>query len=176
VPTAEWTFVALVISTNLTQYDLDNVITADTNATLYVGSLSGGLNKYVDNTAQTGNQIINGSSPAVLALARTTVSASENGGNYAQSKVRFNDTAVFYKALSGQTITNLYAAGGASLVLVLTAVPDPGVPGNLLLTWNAGTLQEATVVNGPYTDVAGPPTSPYSTPMTGTQHYFRLRN
>lgn len=175
IPTAEWTFVALVVSTNLTQYDIDNSITVDTNATLYVGSLSGGgLQKYVDSTAQSGNVISSGTSPAVLALGRTTVTASENGGHYAQNNVRFNAAAVFYTALSAQTITNLYTAGGVSLYLNI--VPDINTPGNVLITWPIGTLQEATAVNGPYTDVAGPPASPYSVTASDAQHYFRVRN
>lgn len=175
VPSATWTFVALVISTNLNQYDMDNSITSDTNATLYIGSLStGGIATYSDNTAQTGDRIFNGTSPAVLALGRTTQSSSENGGHNTESNVRFNDVSVFYKALSAQTITNLYNAGGVQLIL--SAIPDPGTPGNLLLTWPTGTLQEATVVTGPYMDVAGPPSSPYSVPMTDVQHYYRLRN
>jgi hypothetical protein len=38
-----------------------------------------------------------------------------------------------------------------------------------------GTLQSATTVNGPYTDVSGA-TSPYSSPTSGAPKYFRARN
>ena len=176
IPSAEWAFVALVVSTNLTQVDLDNNIPADTNATLYVGSISeGGLFSYTVSAALTGYNIPSGTSPASLALGRTTFSSSENGGYYETSDVRFNDVAVFYQGLSPQTITNLYVAGAGMNSLPISAIPDPSTPGNLLLTWIVGTLQEATVVTGPYTDVASLPASPYSAPMTEARHFYRLR-
>ena len=180
IPSAEWSFVALVVSTNLTQADLDSSIAADTNATLYVGSISGGgLSSYTASTALSGYNIPGGTSPANLALGRTTFSSSENGGYYQTSDVRFNDVAVFYHGLSPQTITNLYVAGAGMNRMPISAIPDPTTPGNLLLTWMVGTLQESTPsVTGPYNDVPGAPTSPpyaYSVPMTDAQHYYRLR-
>jgi hypothetical protein len=162
--TNEWTFVALVISTNATP---------DTNATVYVGSESLGLLSTNDSTAETLDIIGTGSNPNILALGRSTPTASENGGFYTGTTSQFSSVAVFYSALSPSAITHLYQAGvGVSL----TAVPDPSVPGNLLLKWNFGTLQEATDVTGPYTDVAGPPVSPHSIPMTGQQQFYRIRN
>jgi hypothetical protein len=176
IPSAEWTFVALVVSTNLVQYDLDNLIAADTNATLYIGSQSGGgISQYIDDTAQTGHLIPNGVSPAILAFGRTTQSSAENGGHNDQSNVRFSDVSVFYQALSAQTITNLYMIG-ATTSLPISIGRDPGTPGNVLINWTIGTLQEATVVSGPYTDVAGPPSPPYSVPATDAHHFYRLRN
>jgi hypothetical protein len=47
---------------------------------------------------------------------------------------------------------------------------------SLILTWPAGfILQSASQVTGTYTDVAGA-VSPYATPMTGPQKFFRLRS
>ena len=178
IPSAEWTFVALVVSTNLTQDDIANSIIADTNATLYVGSISkGGLSSWTSSTALSGANIPNGLSPAVLALGRTTFSSSENGGYNQTSDVRFNDVAVFYQALSAQSLTNLYVAGTGLNSLPLGVKPDPSTPGNILLNWIVGTLEESTnSVSGPYTDEPNYPTSPYSIPMTDKQHYYRLRN
>lgn len=174
IPSAEWTFVALVVSTNLTQADIDSSITADTNATLYIGSHSVGFNTVQYSTALSGVVIgNNNTSLAPLALGRTTQSSSENGGWYATSTADFNGVAVFYSVLSAQTITNLYLNGAG---LYLSGVPDINAAGNLLLTYPMGTLQDSTNVAGPYNDVTGPPASPYSVPMTDPQHYYRIHN
>jgi hypothetical protein len=171
----EWTFIALTISTNLTQADADNFINADTNAIVYVGSPTVGFQAFTNSTALNGTVMPSGTSASPLALGRTTVAYSENGSFSAVSDAQFNSVAIYYQALSTATIANLYAVGTVP-ALKVTGVPDPGIPGNILLTWPVGILQEATAVVGPYTDVSGPPTSPYSVPMTGTQHYYRLRN
>jgi autotransporter-associated beta strand protein len=132
IPSGEWTFVALVISTNLSQQDLASSITKDTNATVYVGSKSSGFSSYVDGTAFTGHLIVPGTSLSALALGRTTQSSSEHGGYANQSNVRFNDVAVFYSALSPQTINNLYLAGAG------VPINDTWV-GNLSSDWDTVT-------------------------------------
>jgi hypothetical protein len=172
IPTNEWTFVALVVSTNLTAADNNNSITADTNVTVYVGSHSGGFGSATDSTALNGSTIANGSSVTTLALGRTTVSSSENGSFYAASTSEFSSVAVFYSALSPQAITNLYVVGAKGVSLY--GVPDPTVKGNILLTYPVGTLQQANVVQGPYTDVPGAAT-PYSVPMTNSSSFFQVR-
>jgi hypothetical protein len=174
IPSGEWTFVALVISTNLTQADIGSSITADTNATVYIGSHSVGFASVQYSTALTGDNIgNNNASLAELALGRTTTSSSEHGGWNTTSTAAFNGVAVFYSALSAQTITNLYLKGAG---LYLSGVPDVNTAGNLLLTYPLGTLQESTNVTGPYTDVSGPPLSPDSVPMTDPKHFYRVRN
>lgn len=46
--------------------------------------------------------------------------------------------------------------------------------GNVVIGWEGeGTLQEADVVTGPFTDVAGA-TNPFSTPADGSEKYYRL--
>jgi hypothetical protein len=167
IPTNEWTFIALVISTNSTP---------DTNATVYVGSHSTGLHSATDSTAINGDLIANGADVAALALGRSAVSAAEHGTPYTTSTADFSSVAVFYRALSPQTITNLYAAGAAGVSL--TGVPDPSIQGNLLLTYPVGNLQSAPAVQGPYTPVldtnSNPVISPYSVPMTNQDYFFRV--
>lgn len=52
----------------------------------------------------------------------------------------------------------------------LTITPVAG--GNVKITWPAGTtLQQATAVTGPYTDVGGSPVSPLTLPASGTKFY-----
>ena len=43
-----------------------------------------------------------------------------------------------------------------------------------ILTWPAGTLQSASQLNGPYSNVTGA-TSPYTTPVSGAQEYYRVQ-
>jgi Concanavalin A-like lectin/glucanases superfamily len=167
VPVDEWTFVALTIDP------------AGTNATLYMGSHSTGLQVSVDDTNST-LDIINGTANATapILLARSPYSfyeqgqGSANGGN----NVAFNDVVIFYKALSASTITNLYLTGAA---LYVAGAPDPSFPGNLLLNYPLGNLQSADQVQGPYTDVLDggslPVVSPYSVPMTNAASFFRAK-
>jgi hypothetical protein len=166
----EWTFVALVVSTNLTQADLDNSVTADTNATIYVGAPSIGLTTAVDSTALNGDTIASGTSASALALGRTASAASDNGSEYQQNNVAFHGVAVFYSALSAQTITNLYFKS-ASLGLFEAA--DPNTPGNLLLTYPMGTLRSSTTLNGIYAPVTGA-SSPWSITPSLPQQYYRV--
>lgn len=170
--TNEWTFVALVISTNLTPSDINNSITSDTNATIYVGAHSIGLQSATDSTALNGDTIASGTSPSVLALGRTTLAASEHGGFYAANTGIFNGVAVFYSTLSPQTITNLFLKGAG---LYLSGTRDPNTAGNLLLTYPMGTLLGSTNLTGPYTVVPGAST-PYSVPMTNKQNFYLLHN
>ena len=172
IPTNEWTFVAIVVSTNLTAADLSASVTADTNVTVYVGSHSGGLGSATDSTALDGSTIASGTSATILALGRSTYSSSENNNFYAASTATFSSVAVFYSALSPQAITNLYITGARGVSLY--GVPDPVVKGNLLLTYPVGVLQEASVVQGPYTDVSGA-TTPFSVPMAGSSSFFMVR-
>jgi hypothetical protein len=163
IPTNEWTFIALVISTNSTP---------DTNATIYVGSHSTGLGSVTDSTAVNGDLIGIGSDVSFLTLGRSAISSAENGNPYTTSTAQFSSVAVFYSALSPQTITNLYAIGAKGVSL--QGVPDPSVHGNLLLTYPLGTLQQANVVQGPYIDVPGAVT-PYSVPMSNSTSFFMVR-
>jgi hypothetical protein len=64
----------------------------------------------------------------------------------------------------------------AGVGVQIAGTPDGA--GNLNLNWlQGGILQEASSVTGPYTDVGGSPTPPYSVPIprTTAQHYFRVR-
>jgi hypothetical protein len=162
--TNEWTFIALVISTNATP---------DTNATIYVGSESLGLLSANDDTATNGHTIgsVTGDR-GVLALGRSTSSSSENGGFYQGTTSQYSDVAVFNSALSPSAITNLFLSG---VGLHLQAVPDPSIMGNLLLTWPYGYLQSSVNVTGPYTDVPNTTNGvPYSIPTSGSRNFFRV--
>ena len=165
LPADEWTFVALTIDST------------GSNATLYAGSHSRGFQVSVNDTNLTADffaPLTGNDRPTVLGRSPYAF-AEDNTSAFAGINMAFNDMAVFYQALPAQTLTNMYVTGAGPIVPTLTGIPDPNQPGNLLLTWNFGTLQEASDVIGPYTDVGGPPTSPYSVPMTEDKKFYRAK-
>src|SRR5262249_28923576 len=81
-----------------------------------------------------------------------------------------DEVAIYNYALSPSHIAAHYSMG----VLGATPLQITKSGANVILTWSAGTLQEASVVGGPYTDVSGA-SSPYSTPATAAQKYYRLK-
>jgi hypothetical protein len=77
------------------------------------------------------------------------------------------------------TATNAYGSTNTSVVLaVSTALPILSITnlGNdqLKLNWSLGTLQSATNVTGPYTDITNA-TSPYTVQTTNTHQFYRLK-
>ena len=168
--TNEWTFIALVVSTNLTSDDIANSITADTNATIYVGAPSIGLLRANDSTALNSDVIGSGTSAAPFALGRIASAASDNGSFYQANTVAFNSVAIFYSALSSQTVTNLYLKGAGVNLFIAS---DPNTTGNLLLNYPLGTLQSSGSVNGTYTPVSGA-SSPWSVTPSQPQQFYRV--
>lgn len=79
-----------------------------------------------------------------------------------------DEVAIYDVALSPAQIASHYQAGisvGGPITITWSA-------GNVTLGWPAGTtLQEATNVTGPYTNVPGSPTSPLTVPASGTKFY-----
>jgi hypothetical protein len=62
----------------------------------------------------------------------------------------------YVMGLAGTTVITINPAGGR----------------NVKISWPTGTtLQEATAVTGPYTDVQGSPVSPLTTSASGTKFY-----
>ena len=107
----------------------------------------------------TGAGLPTGSSPLVLGWR------SDSGFNPFLGSI--DDVAVYNTALSPQQVRNHYLN-----TTHLSAVQSGK---NITITWGTGTLQSATSVNGPYLNVAGNPTSPYTTPITGKPLYFRAQ-
>ncbi len=63
---------------------------------------------------------------------------------------------------------------GDIVTVVTPTLSISGSGANTIITYT-GVLQSSAVVTGPYTDVSGA-TSPYSTPSTGPERYFRARS
>jgi hypothetical protein len=80
----------------------------------------------------------------------------------------WSDVTIFYSSLTPSQVAALYQAGIGPWI---SEAPDGA--GNMVLTWAPGSvLQQASSVNGVYTDVAGSPVSPYSVPISKTGNVF----
>jgi hypothetical protein len=162
-PNAGWAFVALVVQPD--------------QATIYLGVDNGAL---VASGSGPGSLSISDSDTLgdtaglyPLGLGRNQWPFSEDGGGagYNTMSGTWSDVAIFYQSLSASSITNLYLSGVGQAIY---AAPD-GL-GNLTMNWNpAFTLQQADLVTGPWTDVGGSPTPPYSVPMTSSNKFYRVR-
>ena len=74
------------------------------------------------------------------------------------------DVAVYNYVLSPQQIQNHFQ-NTTRLTVVQYGT-------NAVITWGAGTLQSSTNVVGPYTNVSGNPTSPYTNSLSGSSKLF----
>jgi hypothetical protein len=79
--------------------------------------------------------------------------------------------AVIYQALTAGQVKGLFLAGNG---LWIEGTPDGG--GNLILNWLPGyTLQEASDVRGPYSDI-GAATPPWPVQILSTgNRFYRVR-
>jgi hypothetical protein len=107
-----------------------------------------------------------------------TLSYTFNAPHAPEMGVKFSNVA----ASTGQTLS-LHTDGTAgsqialtrinySLAQVLISITKSG--DNVILTWPAGTLQEATVINGTYNDLSTA-TSPYTNAISGGQKFYRIK-
>ena len=85
-----------------------------------------------------------------------------------------DEAAIYGTALSPATIKAHYYVGiNGPVTLTIT----PAAANTVNVTWPAGTLQQASSVTGPYTDVlvtGNPATSPYNTAAAGAK-FYRVR-
>ena len=95
---------------------------------------------------------------------------------------RRTDANTYRLAPAGQTLS-LHTDGNAGSQIALTEIGYGAAPttisiersgNNVILTWPAGTLQQANSVNGSYNDMPGV-TSPYTNAITGPQKFFRVK-
>ena len=164
LPANTWTFVALVVEPDQATFYVG------TNATSLVSSGSGAGSLSIADSTTLGDTA--GLTP--LAIGRNPIPWAEggNGSQWASNPGAWSDVAIFYQSLTPAQIQNLYLAG---VGLWIQATPDGA--GNLILNWLPGaTLQQASDVRGPYTDI-GTATPPYSVPMTTTGNvFYRLKH
>ena len=161
VPANAWTFVALVVE--------------PTQATIYMGPNPASLISAVSGPLTISDSTTLGDTAGLypFGLGRNQWPWAEdgNGAPWASTPGTWSDVAIFYQSLSAAQIQNLYVAG---VGLWIQGTPDGS--GNLILNWvPGGTLQQATSVTGPYTDVNGSPTPPYSVPISVQPHFYRVK-
>jgi len=163
VPGNTWTFVALVVEpTQATIY-------VGTNQFSLVSANSGPIGPLSDSATLNDN---GGLYPFGVCRNQWPWAEDGNGAPWASTPSSWSDVAIYYQSLTPAQIQNLYLAG---VGLAIQGTPDGA--GNLVLNWIPGlTLQEAASVSGPWTDVGGSPTPPYSVPMTAAQKFYRVKN
>lgn len=94
---------------------------------------------------------------------------SAGEGWFDNFKGAIDEVAIYNTALSSNTIAAHYAA--AKTAATTFTITSAGA-GKVTITWPTGaTLQQSAAVNGTYTNVPGPPTSPLTIPATGTTFY-----
>jgi hypothetical protein len=156
-----WTFVAMVVSTN------EAILYMGTNNSLLVSSDMTGLDLPTSDAA--GDTA--GNYPPGLGRIEWPYSEDGAGFGYNTMTGTWSDVVIFNYVLSPSAITNLYLSGVGQAIY---AAPD-GL-GNLIMQWNpAFTLQQANAVTGPWADVGGTPTPPYSVPITSGIKFYRVR-
>jgi hypothetical protein len=155
----QWYYLTMVYDgTNFTFY-VDGVAKSSGTDSSFVqnGNVpAGGANIYNYNYTYENNYAVIGSSPMILGWR------SDGGFNPFPGKI--DDVAVYNKALTSQQIQNHF--------LNTTHLTATTSGKSIVISWSVGTLQSATAVAGPYTDVAGA-TSPYTNVISGAQMFFR---
>jgi hypothetical protein len=131
--------------TNLNWYSNDRLVL--TLSVQGLGFVQNGVN---------GDPSVPGSGPTTIAIRSDGVFGDWDGG--------VGDVAVYNYVLSPQQIQNHFQN-----TTRLTAVKSGS---NVVITWGAGTLQSSTNVGGPYSDVSGTPTSPYTNSVSGPSRLF----
>jgi hypothetical protein len=109
---------------------------------------------------------------AVPFSATTYVGWDDNDAPAITNSRRFagsiDEPMIFNRSLTADEINALYHAGIGPVRLQVS-----NQPGNVVLSWSAGVLQQAAQVGGPYQDVSA--ASPYTNSLSGSQSYFRVR-
>ena len=161
--TSGWTFCAIVVSPTEADIYLGN-----NSSNLVTASLTG---LTLPDSTTAGDTA--GLYPPGLGRMEWPYTEDGGGSGYNTEPGTWSDVAIFYSSLTPQQITSLYVAGTGSWI---TGVPDGA--GNLDLNWTQGCiLQQASNVNGPYTDVGGTPVPPYSVPIGKSGNvFYRVRN
>lgn len=149
-PTNQWSFVALVVS--------------PTNATIYMYN-SNGVFSYQSTTTH---------SPSAF-LGETRIGSDAQGGRNFNGKIE--QAAIFNYSLNPNQIAQIFTNGtGMAFPSNPTnanlTISSPSA-GNLVVNWTAGTLLEATNLNGPW--VTNNATAPYTVPLDAERKFYRVR-
>jgi hypothetical protein len=143
IPTNVWSYVAVVVE--------------PTQATLYLYNTNG--LQTATNIMPHVNMTWGGSQANIRIGCDNSVGTTFNG--------KIDEVAVFNRALSQSEMLTL--AGSAAPVTPTLTIGRSGA--NVILTWSAGQLLEASALTGPWTTNSA--TSPYTNTPTGAQKFYR---
>lgn len=165
-PENDWAFVGVVVDgTNATVYvGTKTSFTSATSADVggFYDPENGGYMTLVNSTTI-------GESNLRLGVGRNPIPWADdgNGAPWTSAGGTWSDVAVFYQVLTANQMKGLFLAGNG---LWIEGIPDGF--GNLNLNWLSGfTLQEASSVTGPWTDI-GAATPPYSVSIANLGNKF----
>jgi hypothetical protein len=100
-------------------------------------------------------------------------------GAYGTANFNLDDLGIWRRALTDYDVLSVYNAGQNSGVSFDTYGPFKvyikSVGSNLYLSYQGGTLYEATSVNGPYTPVSGASAPVYVTTPSTTQKFYKVK-
>ena len=161
--------------------DLNLINDGNWHSLIHVADRSANLTTYLDGV-QVDSQAINFIGSINTANAATI--GQDPTGTYAvTASADIDDLGVWQRTLTSLEVSGIYLAGAtnsvsfapSAVVRVPVALTVTNTGGVVQISWTgAGTLQSATSVTGPYTDVAGA-TSPYTVSTVGAQVFYRLR-
>ncbi len=128
-----------------------------------------------------GNQVTNGLALTDFPTNTDMNLGRDNGGSYQytglidEARIRSGLSSTNWIWADWMTVAEnstfeSYAAVSSSIVTL--DIQHSG--NNVILTWAEGTLQSASVVTGPYSDIPAV-TSPYTNTVSGTQEFYRVR-
>ncbi|TAK94021.1 MAG: hypothetical protein EPO07_17345 [Verrucomicrobia bacterium] len=170
-PQNEWTFVALVVNGNNATVHVGSKTSFTSASTADIGGIpdpeNGGYMTLVNSTTI-------GESNLRLGVGRNPIPWADDGGGapWTSTGGTWSDIAVMYQALTPAQVKGLFVAGAG---LWIDGTPDGS--GNLILNWVTGyTLQEASVVTGPWTDIGAATPPNYSVPISPTgSKFYRVK-
>jgi hypothetical protein len=151
-PTDEWSFVAVTIQPDM--------------AVVYLANTNSGLQSATNNILQMLQSFGNGWQIGNDDCCGTPPVRTYNGS--------IDEVAIFPYTLSYAQVKQMYETALTGVLPTTQPTLTVGKSGtNVVITWSGGTLQSATVLTGPWANVPGNPTSPYTTAVTGRQQFFR---
>ncbi|MGA9777554.1 MAG: LamG-like jellyroll fold domain-containing protein [Verrucomicrobiia bacterium] len=174
VPTSYWTWV-IYNGTGSGAFNSDFAVNPEPGTWYYMVLTDDGtnMNWYVNGslvvfnpplTVQNQGFVQNGINGDPSVAGDPTTIATRSDGQYADWDGGVEDVAVYNYVLSPQQMQNHF------LNTTHLTVVQYGT--NVVVTWGAGTLQSATSVSGPYTNVSGTPTSPYTNSVSAASKLF----
>jgi len=107
---------------------------------------------------------------------RACIGQDPTGGYTEPGTADIDDLGVWRKALTSAEVAAIYLAAQSNSISFVGApitLSSTRSGNNLILNWNAGMLQSADTVTGPYSNVT--PTPPYTAPTTGPRKFYRVK-